>query len=231
MSCASSKILTCRGPLVADVARRNVTVRGPGVAAVESCWLTTVTNVVPIREISHSVRSLSVGRDWYPVRQSVHRVRALAHTRILLAAARYLVWTVNLCAVKNVRARAREPRKNPLFEQNDNVVTITSIRFSQASDSFYFFFVRLVHPYFVYLLIATTESNSKMPFSTGKYVSLKPSDSDLWTKSNGWKARWIAPRKKRHADLNSGWKTGAGSVCPSAIVSPFLVIGYQVFTS
>lgn len=80
-------------------------------------------------------------------------------------------------AVKNVRARARAALVKIRYP--NNAVTITSIRFSRASDSFYFLPVLSVPRLFARRYDRIEFKNA---VSTGKYVSLKPSDSDLWTR-------------------------------------------------
>lgn len=96
-----------------------MTVRG---LAVESCRLTsTVTNVVPIREISHSVRrvvSLSDGIGIGSGRACV--VSALSRTREYFSLRRDTcrrIYAVEIRCKKCTCARARSPRKNPLSEQ------------------------------------------------------------------------------------------------------------------
>lgn len=74
-----------------------------------------------------------------------------------------------------VRARAALVK----IRYPNNAVTITSIRFSRASDSFYFLPVLSVPRLFARRYDRIEFKNA---VSTGKYVSLKPSDSDLWTR-------------------------------------------------
>lgn len=113
----------------------------------------------------------------------MRRVCALAYTRILLAL-RPDTWRriyadeirCKKCVCACVRARARGTRKNP---NNDNAVTVTSIRLSRASDPFYFLSVLSVPRLFARRYDRIEFKNA---VSTGKYVSLKPSDSDLWTR-------------------------------------------------
>lgn len=181
-------------------------------AAIEGCWLTTVTNVVPIREIFNPVSlSIETERAW----------DRFSLARILLAATRYLA--ANLCGAKSVvKMYARAEHVKVRSRTTTTRLAYIDSAFSGARLAL-FTFLPVFRSYLVYLLVRATESNSKMPFPRENTFR-----SSLVTViyGRGWKARSPVDRSAEGTTRGSRFPPGKtrGRKCPSTIASSFFAI-------